>query len=56
MSGTVKVGLTDSVPMTGLDFLLGNYLAGGQVSADPHMTSVPVDDDDTDPFLHMGTD
>ena len=48
VNGPVKMGLTES--LTWVDFLLGNDLAGGRVSTDPHMTSVPVDDDVTDVF------
>ena len=47
VNGPVKIGLTDSLPMKGVDMLLGNDLAGHKVLTSPHMTCNPTSSDDT---------
>ena len=48
VNGPVKIGLTDSLPMKGVDMLLGNDLAGHKVLTSPHMTCNPTSSDDTE--------
>ena len=47
VKGKVQVGVTKTLPMNGVEFLLGNDLAGGEVSPLPHMCTIPseVDED-----------
>ena len=47
VKGKVQVGVTKTLPMNGVQFLLGNDLAGGEVSPLPHMCTIPseVDED-----------
>ena len=42
VNGSVKAGLVDSFPIDGVDMLMGNDLAGGQVTITPHLTSMPL--------------
>ena len=42
VSGVVTVGIRPSLPVKGVDLILGNDLAGGKVSADPCMTNIPL--------------
>ena len=48
ISGYVKVGLTPSLPMPGITFLLGNDIAGGKVTPQPKMSLTPIIDQDTE--------
>ena len=48
ISGFVKVGLTPSLPMPGITFLLGNDIAGGKVTPQPKMSLTPIIDQDTE--------
>ncbi len=41
VSGIVTVGVRPSLPVVGVQLILGNDLAGGKVSADPYVTSSP---------------
>ena len=36
--GKVKVGVVETLPMSGVDFLLGNDIAGGEVRKQPIMS------------------
>ena len=47
VKGKVQVGVTKTLPMNGVEFLLGNDLPGGEVSPLPHMCAIPseVDED-----------
>ena len=47
VKGKVQVGVTKTLPMNGVEFLLGNDLAGGEMSPLPHMCTIPseVDED-----------
>ena len=38
----VTVGIRPSLPVKGVDLILGNDLAGGKVSADTCMTNIPL--------------
>ena len=42
VSGVVTVGIRPSLPVKGVDLILGNDLAGGKVFADPCVTSFPL--------------
>ena len=42
VSGVVTVGIRPSLPVKGVDLILGNDLAGGKVSADTCMTNIPL--------------
>ena len=42
VSGTVLVGVCDTLPVDGISMLLGNDLAGARVSSEPCMSNVPV--------------
>lgn len=42
VTGPVIVGIVDQLPVKGVTFLLGNDLAGGQVSAVPQVTQNPL--------------
>ena len=42
VSGVVTVGIRPSLPVKGVDLILGNDLAGGKVSADPCVTNIPL--------------
>ena len=42
VSGSVVVGVCDTLPVDGVSMLLGNDLAGARVSSDPCMTDVPA--------------
>ena len=46
--GHVTAGVTQTLPMKGVDFLLGNDLAGGKVMPYPHMTRSPAVEEKTD--------
>ena len=48
VNGPVKIGLTDSLPMKGVDMLLGNELVDHKVLTSPHMTCNPTSSDDTE--------
>ncbi|KAK3893335.1 hypothetical protein Pcinc_002889 [Petrolisthes cinctipes] len=48
VSGKVRVGLVDELPVSGVELLLGNDLAGGQVSPLPVLSNVPVNIGDTE--------
>ncbi|KAK3869588.1 hypothetical protein Pcinc_025111 [Petrolisthes cinctipes] len=48
VSGKVHVGLVDELPVSGVELLLGNDLAGGQVSRLPVLSNVPVNTGDTE--------
>ena len=41
VKGPVKVAIVDAVPVEGVDFVLGNDLAGGEVGNFPHMSFCP---------------
>ena len=41
LDGSVVVGVQYSLPVQGIDFILGNDLAGGKVMADPLVSCVP---------------
>lgn len=47
-SGPVIVGIRPSLPVEGVDFLLGNDLAGGKVKPGPIVTPKPVIEDATE--------
>ena len=42
VSGVVTVGIRPSLPVKGVDLILGNDLTGGKVSADPCVTNIPL--------------
>ena len=42
VSGVVTVGIRPSLPVKGVDLILGNDLAGGKVSADPRVTNISL--------------
>lgn len=42
VSGEVKVGLVDKLPVPGVSFIMGNDLAGGQVSVAPCVSEQPM--------------
>ena len=43
VSGPVTVGVVPKLPMAGIDFLLGNDLAGDKVAVDPVVSEKPVE-------------
>ena len=48
VSGEFKVGVVDSLPVPGVDLLIGNDLMGGKVGADPIVTVSPEVSDCTE--------
>ena len=53
VNGPVTVGITSSLPIDGIDFLLGNDLAGGKVVANPLVTSMPCNCQQLDPVPNL---
>ena len=52
--GTVTVGIRPSLPVVGVEFILGNDLAGGKkVSTDPRVTSTPVCHDEANEHVKI---
>ena len=49
VNGPVTVGITSSLPIDGIDFLLGNDLAGGKVVANSLVTDMPCNCQQLDP-------
>ena len=49
VNGPVNVGITSSLPIDGIDFLLGNDLAGGKVVANSLVTDMPCNCQQLDP-------
>ena len=48
VNGSVKVVLVDSLPMEGVDMLIGNDLAGGKVTITSLLTSIPMSPESTE--------
>lgn len=48
VTGHATVGVKDSLPIEGVNFLLGNDLAGELVVPDPIVTVMPCSDNPTD--------
>ena len=53
VNGPVTVGITSSLPIDGIDFLLGNDLAGGKVVANSLVTSMPCNCQQLDPVPNL---
>ena len=53
VNGPVTVGITSSLPVDGIDFLLGNDLAGGKVVADSLVTEMPCICQQLDPVPNL---
>ena len=53
VNGPVTVGITSSLPIDGIDFLLGNDLAGGKVVANSLVTDMPCDCQQLDPVPNL---
>ena len=53
MNGPVTVGITSSLPIDGIDFLLGNDLAGGKVVANSLVTDMPCNCQQLDPVPNL---
>ena len=54
VNGPVTVGITSSLPIDGIDFLLGNDLAGGKVVANSLVTDMPCNCQQLDPVPNLG--
>ena len=55
VNGPVTVGITSSLPIDGIDFLLGNDLAGGKVVANSLVTDMPCNCQQLDPVPNLDT-
>ena len=53
VNGPVTVGITSSLPIDGIDFLLGNDLAGGNVVANSLVTDMPCNCQQLDPVPNL---
>ena len=53
VNGPVTVGITSSLPVDGIDFLLGNDLAGGKVVANSLVTDMPCNCQQLDPVPNL---
>ena len=53
VNGPVTVGITSSLPIDGIDFLLGNDLAGGKVVANTLVTDMPCNCQQLDPVPNL---
>ena len=53
VNGPVTVGITSSLPIDGIDFLLGNDLAGGKVIANCLVTDMPCNCQQLDPVPNL---
>ena len=53
VNGPVTVGITSSLPIDGIDFLLGNDLAGGKVVANSLVTYMPCNCQQFDPVPNL---
>ena len=53
VNGPVTVGVTSSLPIDGIDFLLGNDLAGGKVVANSLVTDMPCNCQQLDPVPNL---
>ena len=53
VNGPVTVGITSSLPIDGIDFLLGNDLAGGKVVANSLVTDIPCNCQQLDPVPNL---
>ena len=53
VNGPVTVGITSSLPIDGIDFLLGNDLAGGKVVADSLVTEMSCICQQLDPVPNL---
>ena len=53
VNGPVTVGITSSLPIDGIDFLLGNDLAGGKVVANSLVTDMPCNCQQRDPVPNL---
>ena len=53
VNGPVTVGITSSLPIDGIDFLLGNDLAGGKVVAYSLVTDMPCNCQQLDPVPNL---
>ena len=53
VNGPVTVGITSSLPIDGIDFLLGNDLAGGKVVANCLVTDMPCNCQQLDPVPNL---
>ena len=53
VNGPVTVGITSSLPIDGIDFLLGNDLAGGKVVASSLVTDMPCKCQQLDPVPNL---
>ena len=53
VNGPVTVGITSSLPVDGIDFLLGNDLAGGKVVPNSLVTDMPCNCQQLDPVPNL---
>ena len=53
VNGPVTVGITSSLPIDGIDFLLGNDLAGGKVVGNSLVTDMPCNCQQLDPVPNL---
>ena len=53
VNGPVTVGITSSLPIDGIDFLLGNDLAGGKVVANSLVTDMPCNCQQLNPVPNL---
>ena len=53
VNGPITVGITSSLPIDGIDFLLGNDLAGGKVVANSLVTDMPCNCQQLDPVPNL---
>ena len=53
VNGPVTVGITSSLPIDGIDFLLGNDLAGGKLVANSLVTDMPCNCQQLDPVPNL---
>ena len=53
VNGPVTVGITSSLPIDGIDFVLGNDLAGGKVVANSLATDMPCNCQQLDPVPNL---
>ena len=53
VNGPVTVGITSSLPIDGIDFLLGNDLVGGKVVANSLVTDMPCNCQQLDPVPNL---
>ena len=53
VNGPVTVGITSSLPIDGINFLLGNDLAGGKVVANSLVTDMPCNCQQLDPVPNL---